>query len=212
MTPEAADQHFPFLTQGSQECLLQGGKEAGNILRKDFGGGVQSLSLMSNSLQPHGLQHARLLCPSLSPRVSSNSCPLSQCCYLTISSSATPFSFYLQSQKGLKNVSSRRESSLELGDHPRARQHLPRLPPTETQTKSGRGFDDHCFCHSGGLLSRLSWSRERPHLSFPLVMRLDSAAQRQIPGREEGLSTQVHSLPPAGKARCRRARARHVLR
>ena len=97
LTPEAADQHFPFLTQGSQECLLQSGKEAGNILRKDFGGGVQSLSLMSNSLQPHGLQHARLLCPSLSPRVSSNSCPLSQCCYLTISSSATPFSFYLQS-------------------------------------------------------------------------------------------------------------------
>ena len=44
LTPEAADQHFPFLTQGSQECLLQGGKEAGNILRKDFGGGVQSLS------------------------------------------------------------------------------------------------------------------------------------------------------------------------
>ena len=42
---------------------------------------------------PHGLQHARLLCPPLSPRVCSNSCPLSQWCYLTISSSAAPFSF-----------------------------------------------------------------------------------------------------------------------
>ena len=51
---------------------------------------------MSNSLWPHGLQHSRLLCPPLSPRVYSNSCPLSWSCYLTISSSATPFSFWLQ--------------------------------------------------------------------------------------------------------------------
>ena len=52
---------------------------------------------MSNSLWHHGLQHARLPCPSLSLGVCSNSCPLSWWCYLTISSSATPFSFYLQS-------------------------------------------------------------------------------------------------------------------
>ena len=52
---------------------------------------------MSNSLWPHGPQHARLPCPSLSPRVCSNSCPVSQWCYLTISSSATLFSFCLQS-------------------------------------------------------------------------------------------------------------------
>ena len=52
---------------------------------------------MSDSLQPHGLQHARFPCPSLSPGVCSNSCPLSQWCYLTISSSATLFSFCFQS-------------------------------------------------------------------------------------------------------------------
>ena len=46
---------------------------------------------MSNSLRLHGLQHTRLRCPSLSPRVCSNSCPLSPWCYLTISSFATPF-------------------------------------------------------------------------------------------------------------------------
>ena len=46
---------------------------------------------MSNSLQPHGLQHARLLCPPLSPGVCWNSCPLSRWCYLTISSSVVPF-------------------------------------------------------------------------------------------------------------------------
>ena len=53
--------------------------------------------VMSNSLQAYGLQHARLPCPSLSPRVCSNLCPLSQWCYLTISFSAILFSFCLQS-------------------------------------------------------------------------------------------------------------------
>ena len=49
---------------------------------------------MSDSLWPHGLQHIRLPCPLLSPRVCSNSCPLSQWCYLTVSSSATLFISY----------------------------------------------------------------------------------------------------------------------
>ena len=52
---------------------------------------------MSNSFWSHGLQHARLLCHSPSPGVCSNSCPLSQWCYLTISTSVAPFSFYHQS-------------------------------------------------------------------------------------------------------------------
>ena len=52
---------------------------------------------MSNSLRPHGLQHTRLLCPSPSPRVGSNLCPLSQWCHPTISSSVSPFSSCLQS-------------------------------------------------------------------------------------------------------------------
>ena len=47
---------------------------------------------MSNSLWPRGLQHARLPCPSLSPWVFSNSCPLSWWCHPTISSSVIPFS------------------------------------------------------------------------------------------------------------------------
>ena len=56
-----------------------------------------SCSVMSNSLQPHGLQHARLPSPSPSPRACSNSCPLSQWCHPTISSSVVPFSSCLQS-------------------------------------------------------------------------------------------------------------------
>ena len=52
---------------------------------------------MSNFLQPHGLQHATLPCPSPAPRVYSNSCPLSRWCHPTISSSVIPFSSHLQS-------------------------------------------------------------------------------------------------------------------
>ena len=64
----------------SSECLLSSSRQ-----------------VVSDSLQPHGLQHASLPCPWLSPRVCSDSCPLSLWCYLTISSSAIPFSCYLQS-------------------------------------------------------------------------------------------------------------------
>ena len=54
-------------------------------------------SAMSNSLWPHGLQHDRLTCPSPTPSVYSNSCPLSRWCHPTISSSVVPFSSHLQS-------------------------------------------------------------------------------------------------------------------
>ena len=50
-----------------------------------------SLSVMTDSLPPHGLQHARLPCLSLSPEACSNSCPLSRWCHWTISSSVIPF-------------------------------------------------------------------------------------------------------------------------
>ena len=54
-------------------------------------------SVVSDSLRPHGLQHARLPCPSPPPGVYSNSCPLSRWCNPTISSSVIPFSSCLQS-------------------------------------------------------------------------------------------------------------------
>ena len=56
-----------------------------------------SRSVLSDSLQPHGLQHARPPCPSPTLRVYSNSCPLSRWCHPTISSSVVPFSSCLQS-------------------------------------------------------------------------------------------------------------------
>ena len=51
-----------------------------------------SCSEVSNSLQPHGLQHARLPCPSPTPGACSKSCPSSWWCHPAISSSVVPFS------------------------------------------------------------------------------------------------------------------------
>ena len=56
-----------------------------------------SSSVMSDSLQPHELQHTRPPCPSPTPRVYSNSCPSSWWCHSVISSSVVPFSSCLQS-------------------------------------------------------------------------------------------------------------------
>ena len=56
-----------------------------------------SSSVVSDSLQPHELQHARPPCPSPTPRVHPNSCPSSWWGYPAISSSIVPFSSYLQS-------------------------------------------------------------------------------------------------------------------
>ena len=52
---------------------------------------TREVQVMSSSLWPHGLQHARLPCPSPSPGTCSNSCPLSQWCHPTISFSVAPF-------------------------------------------------------------------------------------------------------------------------
>ena len=69
------------------------------MLLKSWTQSVQfSCSVVSNYLQPHGLQHTRLPCPSPTPRACSNSCPLSQWCHPTILSSVVSFSC-LQSLK-----------------------------------------------------------------------------------------------------------------
>ena len=60
-----------------------------------------SCSVVSDSLWPHGLQYARLPCPSPTPRACSNSCPSNWWCHPTISSSVVPFSSRLQSFSAL---------------------------------------------------------------------------------------------------------------
>ena len=78
------------------EALGQRGDQTKSIL-KEISSVQFSCSVMSDSLRPHGLQHARSPCPSPTPRVYSNSCPLSRWCHPTISSSVVPFSSCLQS-------------------------------------------------------------------------------------------------------------------
>ena len=75
--------------QGEVSSLLTEGSQ---LSSKQF-----SLSVMSNSLWPHGLQHARPRCPSPTLRVYSNSCPLCWWCHPAISSSVVPSSSHLQS-------------------------------------------------------------------------------------------------------------------
>ena len=79
------------------ESHRQGGLQATEIDFLQFWSLLFSHSVVSDSLQPHGLQHTRLPCHSLSPRVYSNSCPLGQWCHPTMSSSVIPFSSCLQS-------------------------------------------------------------------------------------------------------------------
>ena len=84
--PEERRQNPPASrTQAESHCSLE---ESVNQL---------ICSVVSNSLQPHGLQHARLPCPSPTPGAYSNSCPLSQWCHPNISSSVVPFSSCPQS-------------------------------------------------------------------------------------------------------------------
>ena len=64
---------------------------------KSFSSVQFSCSVVSNSLWPYGLQHTRRPCPSSNPGAYTNSCPSSQWCHPTISSSVIPFCSHLQS-------------------------------------------------------------------------------------------------------------------
>ena len=88
-----------FPNPGTEPSSLMSLALAGGFFRASFTwswiqfSSVQfSCSVMSNSLWPHGLQHTRLTCPSPTPGAYSNSCPSSQWCHSTISSSVIPFS------------------------------------------------------------------------------------------------------------------------
>ena len=89
--------HFSFEPQGGAITSRSpdlGGSMPSTGIRES---GQFSCSVVSDSLWPHGLQHARLPCPSPIPGAYSNSCPLSRWCHATISSSVIPFSSRLQS-------------------------------------------------------------------------------------------------------------------
>ena len=99
--------HIVFLVDGTGQRLpvSQGSKRASihknslepQIRKYWWNDLLLSCLVVSDSLKPHGLQHTRIPCPSPSPRACSNSCPLSQWCHPTISSSVFPFSSCPQS-------------------------------------------------------------------------------------------------------------------
>ena len=81
-----------ILSPGLADSLHLSHQGSPKILSVQF-----SHPVVSNCLLPHGVQHVRAPCPSPTPGVYSNSCPLSQWCHPTISSSVTSFSSCLQS-------------------------------------------------------------------------------------------------------------------
>ena len=81
--------HIPFLPSAVIDCKF--------VLLSALSSVQFSRSVMSDSLQPHEPQHARPPCPSPTPRVYPNPCPLSRWCHATISSSVVPFSSCPQS-------------------------------------------------------------------------------------------------------------------
>ena len=88
----------PYMTTGKTIALTRWTFVGKMRQWSKYDGSVQfSHSVMSNSLQPHGLQQARPPCPSPTPRACSNPCPLSRWCHPTISSSVIPFSSSRQS-------------------------------------------------------------------------------------------------------------------
>ena len=82
--------HWTMLSLGVTFLLV-------NLYTKPFSSVRFSHSVVSDSLQPHESQHTRPPCPSPTPTVYSNSCPLSQWCHPAISSSLVPFSSRPQS-------------------------------------------------------------------------------------------------------------------
>ena len=78
-------------------CRYSGLKDLRFLSVTNFSSVQFSRSVVSDSLQHHGLQHARPPCPSAIPQACSNSCPWSQWCHPTIASSVIPFSSCLQS-------------------------------------------------------------------------------------------------------------------
>ena len=84
--------NFHYLSHPICSILLQHPEQTHTPTSVQF-----SSSVVSNSLWPHGLQHTRSPCPSSTPGVYPDSCPLSRWCHPTISSFVVPFSSHLQS-------------------------------------------------------------------------------------------------------------------
>ena len=166
--------HLAFPTPAHAICLATGHNS------------VQfSHSVVSNSLQPKGLQHARLHCPSPTPRACSNSCASSRWCRLTISSPVISFCSCLQSFPA--SGSFPKSQLFASGGQSIGVLTLASVLPMNTQDWSHLGWTGWISLHSKGL-SRVFYNnaaqkhqffgaqtdlfRERMSLLFNLLSRL----------------------------------------
>ena len=94
--PDVEAQALVLWPPDAKSWLIKKDPDAGKDWRQKEKGTTED-EMIGWHHQPNGLQHTRLPCPSPTPRACSNSCPSSQWCHPTISSSAIPFSSCLQS-------------------------------------------------------------------------------------------------------------------
>ena len=123
-----------------------------------------SRSVVSDSLRPHESQHTRPPCPSPTPRVHSNSCPLSQWCHPAISSSVVPFSSCSQSPPASESFPMSQLfawSGQSIGVSASAS-----VLPMNTQDWSPLGWTDWISLQSKGLSRVLSSTTVQKHQFF----------------------------------------------
>ena len=141
--------------------------------RKSIHTSVQfSHSVMSDSLRPHGPQHIRSPCPSPTPAVYPNPCPLSRWCHPTISSSVIPFSSHLQSfpASGSFQMSQFFASGGQsIGDSASTS-----VPPMNTQDWSPLGWTGWISLQSKGLSRVFSNTTVQKHQLFGAQLSLES--------------------------------------
>ena len=145
----------------SKRCLL------------NFSLSVQfSSAVVSDSLQPHGFQHARPPCPSPTPGVYPNSCPLSQWCHPTISSSVVPFSSCPQSFPA--SGSFLRSQFFASGGQSTGVSALASVLPMNTQDWSPLRWTGWISLQSKGLSRVLSNTTVQKHQFFGTQLSLQS--------------------------------------
>ena len=120
--------------------------------------------VVSDSLWLHELQHARPPCPSSTPGDYQNSCPLSQWCHLTISSSVVTFSSYLQSFQ--TSGSFQMSQSFTSGDQNIGVSASTSVLPKNTQELSPLGWTSWISLQSEGLLRGFSNTTVQKHQFF----------------------------------------------
>ena len=131
-----------------------------------------SRSVLSDSLWPHGLQHTRPPCPSPTPGVHSNSCPLSSWCHPTISSSVVPFSFCPQSFPA--SGSFQMSQFLVSGGQSIGVSASTSVLPMNTQDWSPLGWTDWISLQSKGLSRVFSNTTGQKHQLFGAQLSLQS--------------------------------------